>query len=107
MTKTRENADYPNREFLDLEGGSFDQTVRSTGKTTFNGSASFAGRVTADVKDDNPFAGYVRNDSNTGACFYARNFGIDGSASLNWKGLNRAGNITSEIFCRRQRRVCW
>ena len=43
MTKTRENADYPNREFLDLEGGSFDQTVRSTGKTTFNGSAEFAG----------------------------------------------------------------
>ena len=42
MTKTRENADYPNREFLDLESGNFDQTVASTGKTTFNGSAEFA-----------------------------------------------------------------
>ena len=46
MTKTRENADYPNREFLDLESGNFDQTVASTGKTTFNGSADFAGNLT-------------------------------------------------------------
>ena len=37
MTKTRENADYPNREFLDLEVGAGDQTVASTGKTTFKG----------------------------------------------------------------------
>ena len=37
MTKTRDNADYPNREFLDLEAGNFNQTVKSTGTTTFNG----------------------------------------------------------------------
>ena len=40
MTKTRENADYPNREFLDLEASAGNQTVNSTGETTFKGDVT-------------------------------------------------------------------
>ena len=40
MTKTRENADYPNREFLDLEASAGNQTVNSTGETTFKGKVT-------------------------------------------------------------------
>ena len=52
MTKTRDNADYPNREYLDTEAGNFNQSVKSTGTTDFAGDVTVGGdKITLDATD--------------------------------------------------------
>ena len=52
MTKTRDNADYPNREYLDTEAGNFNQSVKSTGTTDFAGDVTLGtDKITLDATD--------------------------------------------------------